>query len=71
VDSNDITAQVSGEQTHYFYYYCDSETSTYSRVSKAVFFYTDMCLTFELLHSMTSNVILFECQLSLSGDPVK
>jgi hypothetical protein len=35
-----------------------------------VFFYTDICLTFELLRSMTSYVILFECQLSLSGDPV-
>jgi hypothetical protein len=34
---------------------------------------TGLCLvfkTFELLLFLTSNVILFECQLSLSGDPV-
>jgi hypothetical protein len=35
--------------------------------SKVLFFYTDICLTFELLRSMTSNVILFKCHLSLIG----
>jgi hypothetical protein len=34
---------------------------------KVLFFYTDICLTFELLRSMTSNVILFKCHLSLIG----
>jgi hypothetical protein len=34
------------------------------------FFYSIICSSQQLLRSMTSNVILFECQLSLSGDPV-
>jgi hypothetical protein len=32
---------------------------------KVLFFYTDSCLTFELLLFLTSNVILFKCHLSL------
>jgi hypothetical protein len=31
--------------------------------TKVLFFYADSCLTFELLLFLTSNVILFECQL--------